>query len=64
MSMCEDQAEDFEINHLEHINKVNSEESTWTAGANQRFLSDDFLKASDVKATLGAIIDSEWTVKG
>jgi len=42
MKMCEDQAEDFVINHLENVNKVNSDEtSTWTAGVNQRFLSND-----------------------
>jgi len=39
MKMCEEQAEDFEINHPEIIEKVNSDpESTWKAGMNMKFL--------------------------
>lgn len=42
MHMCEDQAEDFEINHNDHINFINGLKTSWTAGANNRFLSDDY----------------------
>jgi len=42
MHMCEDQAEDFEINHQDHVNFVNAAGSSWTAGANNRFLSGDY----------------------
>jgi len=37
--MCEEHAEDFEIDHLKHINEVNSDkDSTWTAGVNLKTL--------------------------
>jgi len=52
MKMCEEHAEDFEIDHLKHINKVNLDEtSTWTAGVNfKTLLSGKRLMASEIKA--------------
>jgi len=52
MKMCEEQAEDFEIDHLKHINTVNLDKtSTWTAGVNfKTLLSGKRLMASEIKA--------------
>lgn len=64
MKMCEEHAEDFEIDHLKHINEVNNDKDrTWTAGVNLKtLLSGDRLMASEIKASLGAIVDPEWTL--
>lgn len=58
IDMCVDDFVDFEINHEEHINKVNEMKTTWTAGPNSHST-----KASDVRKNLGTVIDPEWTLK-
>ena len=57
ISMCVDDFEDFIIDHDEHIRTVNSMKTTWHAGKNNRFLK---TKASDVRKTLGTIVDKDW----
>merc|ERR1712113_358032 len=58
--MCVNDFEDFVIDHDEHIRTVNAMKTTWHAGNNNRFLK---TKASDVRKTLGTIVDKEWLVE-
>jgi hypothetical protein len=60
LNMCVDDFEDFVIDHDEHIRTVNSMKTTWHAGNNNRFLK---TKASEVRKTLGTIVDRDWMVK-
>lgn len=60
INMCVDDFEDFVIDHDEHIRTVNSMKTTWHAGNNNRFLK---TKASDVRKTLGTIVDKDWMYK-
>lgn len=55
--------EDWVISFLAHIDVVNNDlEATWEAGINRKFLSEG-AKISDVKKTLGTVVDPEWTIK-
>jgi len=60
LNMCNDDFQDFIIDHDEHIRTVNSMKTTWHAGKNNRFLK---TKASDVRKTLGTVVDKKWTFK-
>jgi len=57
IKMCVNDFEDYIIDHDEHIRTVNSMKTTWHAGKNNRFLK---TKASDVRKTLGTIVDPDW----
>lgn len=49
--------EDFVIDHNKIIEEINSMKTSWTAHPNQRFMKS---KASDVRKTLGTIVDPDW----
>ena len=56
--MCNvDKFEDFVIDHEKHINKINSMKTTWFAAPNARWMKS---KASDVRRTLGTVVDPDW----
>lgn len=58
--MCAVDFEDFIIDHAKIIEEVNSDEnSSWFAAPNQRFIKS---KASDVRKTMGTIVDEDWMV--
>jgi hypothetical protein len=58
--MCAINFEDYIIDHAKIIEEVNSaEDSSWFAAPNQRFMK---TKASDVRKTLGTIVDFDWMV--
>jgi hypothetical protein len=54
--------EDWVISFIGHIEIVNGMETTWEAGINRKFLSEG-AKVSDVRKTLGTVVDPEWTIK-
>ena len=49
--------EDFVIDHNKNIETINSMKTSWTAGSNNRFINS---KASEVRKTLGTIVDKDW----
>ena len=58
LKMCgPEDFEDFIINHAEHVEKINSMKTTWFAAPNARFMK---TRASDVRKTLGTIVDKDW----
>jgi len=58
---CNDEFEDFEIDHDQIIFDVNRKyrkgEAKWIAGKSDRFKNS---LASDVRKTLGTIVDTDW----
>ena len=60
LNMCGDEFEDFEINHEKIINEINNMKTSWYAAPNAKFMKS---KASDVRKTLGTIVDSDWIKK-
>jgi hypothetical protein len=60
IEMCVETFEDFVIDHEEHITAINAMKTTWSAGNNNRFIKS---KASDVRKTLGTIVDKDWQVE-
>ena len=54
-----DDFEDFIIDYDKHIRAINAMKTTWHAGKNNRFLK---TKASDVRKTLGTIVDKDWLI--
>jgi len=49
--------EDFVIDHNKNIEIINNMKTSWIAGSNNRFMNS---KASDVRKTLGTIVDKDW----
>jgi|ETNmetMinimDraft_15_1059895.scaffolds.fasta_scaffold27550_3 hypothetical protein len=62
---CNDEFEDFKIDHesiVEEVNDLHSQgQALWTAGKTDIFHS--HTRASDIRKQLGTIVDPDWTVK-
>jgi hypothetical protein len=62
--MCKESyiEEDYRVPFFDQIAEVNGMETTWKAGVNHKFLSEG-AKISDIRKTLGTVVDPEWTIK-